>query len=157
MFSHYENKFCLLFSNGGRNGTGRTCWRTCPATRQAARWLVETTGTSARHERSPPTTVCTLPPSTVRRPTRAAPTWRSTASSKTSKRSRCVKASSLMLPAWCAEQGLCNGRASVRPSVPAIDTSNDGRRAAERRRLQQISTNSCGRSAAAPALSSECG
>ena len=46
----------------------------------------------------------------------------------------------LTLPAWYAEQGLCNGRASVCLSVPWIDSS--GGFAAERRRLKQILTDS---------------
>jgi len=59
------------------------------------------------------------------------------------------------------EQGLCNSWASVRPSVslshPTAATAAGGF-AAERRRLQQISIDSCGRrSADAPALRGKCG
>jgi len=41
----------------------------------------------------------------------------------------------LTLPAQYAEQGLCNDRASVRPSVPSFDSSSGGQQvfAAERR------------------------
>jgi len=53
------------------------------------------------------------------------------------------------LCAQYAEQGLCNGRLSVRPSVPSIDSSSGACDwfAAKRGRVQQMSIDSCGRRA----------
>jgi len=64
----------------------------------------------------------------------------------------------LTLPAQYVEQGLCNGRASVRPSVRSIDSSNGagGGFTAERsagRRYRSIAAGAV----QAPALSSKCG
>jgi len=40
----------------------------------------------------------------------------------------------LTLPTYYAEQGLCNGWVSVRPSVPSVDSSSGGRAAGRRYR-----------------------
>ena len=77
-----------------RDGIGRTCWRTCRASRRAARWLVETTGRSRRCAPRRPRSASVWRPSTAGRPTRAAPMRHCTASCKTSNRYirvRCAK------------------------------------------------------------------
>jgi len=66
-----------------------------------------------------------------------------------------------MLPTYYVKQGLCNGRASVRLSVPSTDSSSESRRVCCRAPCgHEISTDSCGRrcrALAAGALSSKWG